>query len=153
MIDQITITETGALAIDPDAVNPGDYIEASVLAEVLGFGVNDVRYGLELLRLADRYETDRGREGKPAMVKREQNGLRVLTAPEAAEYGDRRFWAALSGARRTHERCVAAVGAGQLTAEERERHDRVAAIRARVLAAIAKDQDEAERRLLPAREE
>ena len=70
------------------------------------------------------------------MVRGEGHGLRVMEPSEAVDYTATRFHAHLQGARSVHERCSAVASVSVLDSETRDRYERQADARIRVLQSI-----------------
>jgi len=136
MGDIIQTTEGGAVHIDPDGVQVGDYIPPADIEAALELSRTSQEYAFALLRLGRQLEVDLAAAGRPAMVRHEGHGLLVMTAPQAVEYTDRLWHSRRGQMRSVHMRCSAVLASGELTPEQRAEADRQADIRARVLQAM-----------------
>lgn len=131
-------TENG-VRIDATRVEVGAYVPAEEIEAATGLSRTTSEYAFVVLRLAQQLEVDLEAAGRPAMVRGEDRGLRVMTADEAADYTDRRFRSALRQAEAVHRRMSVVAATSTLAADVRERYDRQANIRARMLQSIAGD--------------
>ena len=113
----------------------GDSLTAEQCVKLLGMRVEDPRYSLVLLGLSKRIEDTLGELGKPAVVRCEANGIRVLLDDEAAVYVLQRFLTHQAGLGRSHKRALI-VDRGQLTPEQRAEHERNVAMMAFKVQAI-----------------
>jgi hypothetical protein len=122
--------------IDANLVEPGTYIDPEALEEAIGENRHSSTYSFEVLRLREKLESDLEADGRALMTKGEGHGIRVMTPDEATEYADRRFWLSLRVARKVHQRCAAVVQVATLSPDVKDRHERQADARVRVLQSI-----------------
>lgn len=136
--------DSGTVRVDAEQVVEGSYIGPDDIERATGYERTSPAYAFEVLRLCQTLESDLEAVGRPAMVRCEDRGVRVLTAAESVDYARRRWDTHIVGLHRVDARASAVLSAATLAPEMRERADRDAANRTRVLQSIRADIEAAE---------
>jgi len=137
---------TGEWPVDTSTLEKGSEIPAALCATILRHMEIDEsgevtkeplvpgtsKYQLALLRLRDVIEGILAERGLAVVIRTRENGLRILTDSEAAEYTDRRGDNHLEGLMRAYVRQTS-VDAANLTDAERSIHREAVQKRGRIL--------------------
>jgi hypothetical protein len=115
------VTSTHPSLIDVWQLAKGDYISPEFLEGLTGFLRYTQDYSFAMLSLRDDLERRLGAIGNPVTIKQEDQGLRLLTDSEAAEYNAHRGNKLLGQMGRAHKRNQA-VDSNNLSQEEDHQH-------------------------------
>ena len=131
-------TQTEKYPFDYDALKKGDVIAAESLEGILLIKRDDARFGLKILGLKEKIESELDARGHPVTVRIDKGSLVILTDEEAAVYNPEQFDLGVRKAGRAHRRTIA-VDMNNLEDGNRKKLERRIEVQGRVLQAIRKE--------------
>lgn len=131
------LAPTAIYPVDVTTLKKGDYLTPDFCeTRVRCKNRNHKEYPLQLQSLKEWIERAREYVGAPVVLRCEKGGIRVLDDTTASTYTSHQFDLALRRAGRAHRRSLH-VDVGNLSPDNRHRHERNVEIHARQLQAIA----------------
>lgn len=136
--------QTEKYPFDYDSLSKGDMIAAEVVEEIVKLPRTHVHFNLRALALKQQVESELDARGRPANVRIEKGGLKILTDEEARPYSEQQFREGVRKIKRAHLRaCI--IDQGNLNEEDKQRLQGQILIQGAQIAAMRK----AKRKLLP----